>query len=293
VTRDSGRLRTPVVALLLVLAGCSAAPGFGPASSPPPPDGTVTPAPVPESGETRTPTGPIPGVSARGVSDPTRLVSAHEAALANASYTVRLTTTRRSANGTLRSRYRRVVRLSGSRFHYVLHQTDRAGNRTRTSRVERYGDGDHLYLIATTGTETTYRVHEGGGGAPTLAATGPGRLGLGWLLGLLETNLTDTRTQNGTTLYRLVGGPLEGPPLRNLSLVAFVDARGVVREYHVSYAAVRDGELVRVRVDVAYTDIETTTVARPAWVAEAENATRTATRGPPGDTTSGATTSAG
>lgn len=254
------------LSLLVLLAGCSAA--FTGSTATP----SATPAPVPE-GEARTPTGP-PGVGPQGVYDPARLVNAHGEALANVSHVIVLTTTRRDANGTLNSRYHRVVRLGGDgRFHYALNQTDRVGDGTRVVRIERFGNDERVVEVVSSGNGTSYRAWSADGQPPAVVDPASGRQSLGWLFTIVDTELTGTRDRNGATVYRLAGGPRDYPPLRNVSLVAFVDARGVVREYRIDYTAVRPSGPVRVSVDVAFTDIGATTVSRPGWYDEAVAAT--------------------
>lgn len=249
--------RALALAALLALAGCGAPAAPGPAS-------TATPAPVPEE----TPAPFPPGVDERGVYDPGRLVDAHAAVLANASYTVRVTSVHSRPGGELRSRYARVIRLSAGeeRVHYVLNKTDRRNGTTDVRHIERYNDGDRLFVAVSEGNETTYRVREVARSRSFLAASTGDRQGFGRLLGRLRPALTDIRTENGTTRYRLASGPTDVRPLRNVTFDALVDRRGVVREYNITYTVRRDGAPVRVRVDVAFTDVGSTTVRRPDWV---------------------------
>lgn len=248
--------RVLALALLLLLTGCGA-----PAA--PDKSSTVTPAPVPEKTQNPLP----PGVDERGVYDPERLVDAHADALANTSYTAQVTSVLR-VRGEFRSRYARVIRLSAGekRVHYVLNKTDRRNDTARVRHIERYIEGERLYVAVSEGNDTTYRMQEITRSRSFLAASTGNRQGFGRLLGRLRPTLTDAQTENGTTLYRLVAGPSDIRPLQNVTFVALVDRRGIVHEYTVTYGVRRDGEPVQVQVDVAFTDIGTTTVRRPGWV---------------------------
>ena len=216
----SARLGTLLLIALVTAAGCS-----GPLAGPDRADtGTLTPAPVPEDsdpGPDPTPrTGELaPGLDADGIADAARLVDAHTAALTDTSYTARLSTTRAAPNGTERERYDRVVRVeSRDRFRYVL-TSETADLEQRT---DRWRGGDRAYEAVTENGTTTYRSLDSPS-APTLLS----RSGVVRPFRVLSSRVTETRTTNGTTVHRVVGGPRDLPPLVDVSFVAVVTERGL------------------------------------------------------------------
>lgn len=241
------------------LAGCSA-PFAGEAA--PTETRTLTPAPVPE-GATATPegTGYPPEVGPDGVTDAERLGVAHEAALANTSHTVRLSTRRERADGTLEAVYERVVRVeSPERFHYALTARSDGGER----RIERWRSGETGFGAVTTDGNTTYR---------RLDAPWPPQLvtrsELVRVFELDPSTLAGTRDRNGTTLYRLEGGPGEVSGLSNVGYVAVVTQSGLVQSYSVSYDVADGNRTLSVTVTARFEAVGETTVERPPWYDEA------------------------
>lgn len=241
-------LRAVAVVLLVGLAGC----GFGtPTATPTEP---ATPAPVPTTGEAAV---IAPGVDTNGVYDPARLVDAHASVLANNSYTARLTSVRRLPNGSLQDRYDRRLRVADSeRFHYTLRVTG-----TADRRVERWRAGPDAYEAVTENGNTTYRsLNEPA--PPTLVSASE-------LLRLFRFVPARVVDDADGTAVRLAGGPRDLPPLENVTYVATVTERGLVRSYTVKYTAVRDGQRTRVTVEATFSAIGETTVDRPSWYDEA------------------------
>lgn len=116
--------RAVVLAALLLVAGCS---GF--AAMPGPTTETLTPAPLPADGP-RTTVPPaaaadrlVPGVTRERVVDPFSLVDAHITGVTAASYSVRRTTTVRTANGSLRTRRVVSARVESGGERYRLERS--------------------------------------------------------------------------------------------------------------------------------------------------------------------------
>lgn len=273
-----------VLAALVVLAGCGS-----PATSAEEgtPTGTVTPAPLPP--DVRTPRDPgvlAPGLAPDGVFDAARLAEAHAAVLSNTSFTAVREERRRYANGSLRSGYRRVVRVSagGERFDYDLNQTDVRGGRTAETRLGRYSNGSVVYAATTRGGMTTYSTLDGPSVLPERATA---RSGLARLLGTLRFDVVDRRSVDDRTVYHLAveNGSQRVGGLRNVSMNASVREDGLVTAYRLTYGV--DG--LRVSIRVAFRDVGETEVVPPAWLPAARNATE-ADVGSSGATTGTVTT---
>lgn len=250
-----------VVAVLLATAGCNAplVAEDGPSETT-----TVTPAPLPgalaEAGD-EAGRGYPPGVGPDGVTDAQRLVAGHEATLHDTSYTVRLTTTREAANGSVQTQYVRELRVATPvRFHYVLTVRDARGQR----RIERWRAGDEAFAAETTDGERTYDRLEAPT-RPTLVTDAE----LNRFVGIEPSRLAGTVTRNGSTLYRLVGGPSDVSGLSNVSYVALVDSSGRLASYTVTYEVSQHGETRTVRVEASFEAVGETTVERPPWYDEA------------------------
>jgi len=267
---------------ILVLAGCGSAVAPGPDGTP---TRTVTPAPVPEEAGTPSPRPTLaPGLSAERVFDPVRFADAHAATLANGSFTVVREERRRYVNGSLRSSYRSVVRMSedGDRFRYELNQTGVDDGRTSEQRLVRYSDGSVVYVATTREGETTYSV-VGGPEAPAdpgtvLPGNATARFGILRLFGSLRFEVLDSRTVDGRTVHRLAveNGSQTLGGLRNVSMNATVREDGVVTAYRLSYRV----EDLRVVVAVEFSRVGETEVTPPDWLPAARNATGAGTPTP-------------
>lgn len=254
---------TWLLVALVALAGCSGL------SAPTP---TVTPAPVPGDGVDYP-----PGVDDRGVYSPAELASAHDAALAPASYTRVETLTARTANGTpwatrtVRTRVapdgRRhtVAELGGPEATYPSPFRD-------AMRVEVYVENGIVYFAGWNETADYASFERAGGGVSV------DRLRL--LLSAFETRAEPVR-RNGTTLVRVESTRLADPyylesaeravrgDVRDGEFRALVTPDGLVREYRVVVTVAVDGTLVRVERDVGFRAVGETTVERPAWYDDA------------------------
>lgn len=239
------------VALLTVLAGCGS--GLSGTATPPTP---VTPAPVPTDGDRTAEF--APGVNEAGIYDADALVRAHFEALANTSYTVRLSSVRRYPNGSLRTRHDRVLRVAeDDRFHYVL-TTERPERPHR--RVDRWQVDGTVYSAVTVANNTTYR---------SLAQAPPPQLvtrnELIRVFRFVPSRVTGRQVENGTVRYRVSGGPRNIPPLSNVSYVARLSESGRIHSYRVSYATSREDQPRRVVVNATFSAIGTTTVDPPRY----------------------------
>lgn len=286
---DSRRLL--LVAALVVVAGCSSpasAPtgtGTGTATA------TATAAPVPTD---RPSAFLAPGVTPRGVVDPVALARAHRQTLGRTSVTVHVEESHRYANGTLRWRRTATQRVDARgrtvRSHYVG-EFEGAGRGSGllsgfvrfpdATRVERYTVGDGAYHRYRFPSGDTWYV---GAASPDPRLVDPGLVPLFWAV---EARVTAREVRDGTAYYRLEGSEVADPAtfgrvfaggrfadVRDVSLEATADERGIVHRYRLTYTLVRaDGVLVRGTESVRFADVGTTTVERPAWYAAAVNAT--------------------
>lgn len=253
----------PLVACLFVLlAGCGGFAGFGD------PTPTLTPAEIPTE-TTPTPRPWLaPGVTDAGVVDPTVLAAAHATTLRETTYTTLWNTTERTANGTLRFRSVTSARVgTGQRRYHYVHTNRRNGT---VRRVERWSDGDRVLVLSPNGTVGVARGTSDEPLSPerALPIDLTAERGIERVFRAIETRVAGRSAVNGTTHYRLEGRGIRAPnptPLRNASLSAIVDERGVVHEYRLAYTTRRVDEPVRVVVVVRFTGIGETTVERPAW----------------------------
>lgn len=278
-----------LVAALVLVAGCSS-----PASAPTgttTATATATAAPVPTD---RPSTFLAPGVTPRGVADPVALARAHRRTLGRTSVTVRVEESHRYANGTLRWRRTATQRVDAGgrtvRSHYVgafegstrdsglLSEFVRFPHATRVERYTVGGGAYHRYRFPS---GDTWYV---GASSPDPRIVDPGLVPLFWAV---DTRVTAREVRDGTTRYRLEGNEVADPTtlervfvggrfadVRNVSLEATVDGRGVVHRYRLTYTLVRtDGVVALGTESVRFTDVGTTTVERPTWYAAAVNAT--------------------
>ncbi|GGM45860.1 hypothetical protein [Haloarcula argentinensis] len=250
-----GRIRlTVVVAVFVVLAGCSGVPW-----SP-----TVTPSPT--SGENTSAL--APGLTESGVTDAWALTKAHRDHLTNTTYTKRSYRSIR-ANGTLLQNLSATMKRGhGGQYLYELHIGGTERNPTRAITVFR----NDSMLVQRTAYENGTVVHVG-----AEKATTPGKERYGAVYSKLvasNTTVAETVERNGTRLYRVesVGEPDTSSAYTNASnyeFSALISPEGFVHEYHVSYATSRDGRPVTVTVSLQFTERGQTTVHPPAWASKA------------------------
>ena len=275
---------------LVVLAGCGTGGSGGPR-------GTVTPAPVPDGA---TPTSDraqrlAPGVTAEGVVAPTRLVTAHTAALRGRSFTTVRRAVTHGEDGGFRSevvtrgrvgedRRRLFVdrRASGPLVRSIglAGRTEQYVGERRTVRREtqngtvRYSSdrrnpgtvaGTVLLSDITAGSTISLALH--GMNFSVIPVEGASN---GTRYRLVSTDITDSGT--------LIG--LAGENARNVTFEATVTPDGLVTWFELSYTADRGDSSVTVVRTVAFEDVGTTTVERPPWFANATNGTLDCRRHP-------------
>lgn len=265
---------------LCTLVGCS---GFLPSSGDTP---TTSPAPVPTTSPGSTPQeGLAPGLTEQGIENLSALKAAHLSVLTNTWYTAHTTKTWNYANGTLRARQNSTRRVApgGARYHVAIRiegparETVVAGTLTH---YDAYKEGSDLYVRLRNETSTRYRHATSRDNGSTTRVF---RLFEG-----LDMRVTGEVSRAGRTLYRLesanvtdahrvalAAGLHPEDELHNVSVQALVDRRGLVQEHRLRYTyTATDGTVQHGVWTVRYQNLGTTSVARPAWYADAvENTT--------------------
>jgi hypothetical protein len=283
-TATTGRAAVPAAALAVavLLAGCSFGPGGGT------PTETVSPAPLPEAAALP------PGVTEEGVTAPRVLGEAHRAALRNRSLTLASNRTVTAANGSVVSMLNVTVALADDRSYHARVAT--AGPEAPVllgrppARGEYWSNGSvHLRRLSRDGRTTHDRIDSERAfvgswqfWTTTVAYGGVSArepaIYYGTAFDAIPTTVAEHRTANGTAVVRLVGNTarstafsqLDVDGVRNVSLVAEVDERGVVRSYRLSYVGLVDGEAYRVRWRIEHDRLDRTTVDPPSWAARAD-----------------------
>lgn len=255
------RRAAPVLlALAVVLAGCGGFVG----SSTPEDDATTT--------TTRPPGQVVPGVTEDGVTDPHALAEAHADALRNASYTANETRTVRLANGTVAGRTQRLTQVDGSRALFELRRHD-AYATLPFSRVTQWWNGSASVarLVGPNG-NVSYRNSSQLPGVRADPADWSDEL-YGYL-GVGSFAVTGSVVRDGRVLYRVESTePFPVASGGNASMWLLVDGAGLVHEYHLTGDSRWEGEPTRRTVHVRFTNVGSTTVERPSWVAEVRNGT--------------------
>lgn len=286
-------MRTGVVAvaLLVVLAGCNAPLLPGGDGSTPTPSPASTPTATATTPGTTAPDPADAGLSASGVEDPLALTAAHEARLANTSYTLTGTTTVRAADGTVLVRNNRTVEVAagGERFAWdgtseVAPGTPAWLNRSfRRLPVERaFSDGNTTTAVVVD-FDGERRVHQssdrGTGGTNWVGRDFTGATLTRWAFLGVDTRVVDVERVDGTVRYHLAAtdgpqnltvSPRDDHPAELASLTAEVDRTGVVRALVIQYVVERDGERYGVTTTLTVTDVGETTVERPGWLEDLE-----------------------
>lgn len=249
-------MRRPVLVLvvLTVLAGCSGFVGSEP-------EGTITPAPVPEPTTTEESGSAIaPGVGGAQVFDADRLARAHREAIRNRSYswTERQSSSEFESNESMSVTTRLLVederlyryRLSTS-WTYVNTSEYTAGATRYRREVGRAG---YRYTTANA-TDVTVRY----GGQPVLAISR-------YLS--IESARVGATSVDGQRYYRVTGTtdriPVTGE-ISNYSVEALVAPTGFVRSLSVSYDDVIGDERERIEYRFQYRAVGETEVGVPEW----------------------------
>lgn len=265
-----------VLAVVTVTAGCGTPLVDSGPSSPTEP---VTPAPLPEG----TPEPVAPGVTAAGVADATALKDAHVAQLRGGNFSVRRERVERFSNGSLRSRTGSTAAFPGDgRYHVERTFEGPVHDRLGTGgTVRQYGDDDGTVRVrlAANGTVLSRTVAgPPGGRVPKTALVSDPYSGRTVLLVLRGVAIDRVTELDGRSAYRLTGSgiadlaalrSLLSPTLmrsiRDVAAAATVTEAGLVRQLLFTYTVDLRGGPVRVTRVIEFTDVGTTTLARPTW----------------------------
>lgn len=271
------RVAPAVLALLVVLAGCSA---FDVAPDPAPATPTASPTPGPGTTTAR----PI-GLSAAGVTDPWQLREAHARALEDRSYTYEYELTV-GWGGTTRGRAEVTYRVTADRSRLLLERRvsgDVAGLMP-SSDVRRYDAGTTSVVryLETGATE----VRQSSPGASLSERYVPDRDFVYQLLSSVDTEVVGTESRGDRTLFVVAGTAattsVARGRVRNVSVRAVVAPSGLVTAFRTAYDLDREADgadarrTLRVEHRIRYRAVGETTVERPSW---ATAAVGTATRG--------------
>lgn len=268
-------IRLIAVGLLVVLAGCSLLAGD---AQPPPRADTVTPAPVPSAptdGD-RLP----PGVTGAGVVDVDALLAAHVRVATDTPY-VWADRQRRvyGSNTTIVSFERRITFVDDRRYRWQLEPRPMfaRGEYDRPLVDERFADGDWRYdRRGAPGRGAEYAVEPATGASRRLARVSGQSVGL--YLDVPNATVSVVRV-DGERYYEVIARedsyplavPLVGDAY-NYSVHALVTPAGLVTRLNATYWTAPDGSGTRVHYGYAFRDVGTATLDRPAWVAEASDA---------------------
>lgn len=279
------RRATVVVALVVLLSGCSGLTG-GADSTP-----TLTPADTPATSSYP------PGIDESGVVSPDALAAAHEERDDDLSYTLVSNRTVRFGNGTVRGEFRLRVALAENRSYLATISTAGAegpvllGSPPATATY--WSNGETYARVLTRNGRTTYNTftppdqYAGTWRFWTRTVAFGGRSGYAGqtvreTFSAIPTRLDGRERVDGTTRFRLTGGKAtstdfaapEVDAVRNLTLVATVDRDGFVHHIHYRFDGRIDGVSVRVERTITYRDVGNTTVEKPPWLGRALNASQ-------------------
>lgn len=210
-----------------------------------------------------------PGLDRGGVTDAGALADAHAAALANASYSVRVDTRIGPVNGTGGQRGSTVERI-GADGTFALESRETGDATGRPPAV--WGNETVTFLRSWNGTDPEYVRF------PTESA--PRFRYAPQLPALVESVFADVPLRytgpverNGTVLRRFAGSDDDSVAFgtaTDLSAVALVTDRGVVRELQLAYDSPSGPRTARhVAATVRVFAVGATAVERPSWVTEA------------------------
>jgi hypothetical protein len=250
-------MRQGVLALVAVtlLAGCG---GFVGAA----PDGTVTPAPVPEPTATEATGSAIaPGVGGAQVTDADRLARAHREAMRNRSYVWHQRQSASPLDGNRSQTIHTRLRVEHERrYRYDLATSWRPAN------TSGYTEGDTRYRREVSRAGYTYTRNPATdvtvryGDQPVQA--------ISRYLSIGSARVAAT-TVDGDRYYRITGTtdaiPVTGE-ISNYSVQALVAPTGFVRSLSVSYDDVIGSDRERIDYSFRYSAVGETTVEPPAWV---------------------------
>ena len=259
------RIGPAIAVLTLVLAGCG---GFGAQGSPE----RLTPAPIPTD-EAPYP----PGVSERAI-EPGVLARSHEGALRATSYTLRTHQRIKGENGDIlrrTNRSRRVAKNATRYRGYFVQNTTEYPSAGLTTRVDYWTNGS---VVATRYEERTGRqsLHMWPADSVDSVTDLTARQRLEAVLGAVDMRIARHEADGDVVLVgsefvdrdRLIR-PLFVSHPTNVSVQLQVRSDGTIVAMRLGYDATLSGRDIRIVRETRVTDEGTTTVDRPAWVANA------------------------
>lgn len=276
------------LAVLVVLAGCGS---LGASDRTVTESAAVTPAPVPEGGETPTPVQrrvDFPGVADGVMRDGRAVAATHQRHLRNTSYRVVTNLTVRVSDGTLLRRNGTVHVAPGGERYLLDRETLRTqltgGQTAGFERLQIYRNGSGGWYRRIASREVGYGpIDELNLSDDRSRASDIGRLLDAFTVVVEDGRFGPQRQYNAVELALTNPNALDTPARIDAPtdgrLVVAMDVAGVVRFYQVGYVTRLSGERVRVLRTVRFEDIGRTTVAESDWVAEAR------TSGTPTETT--------
>lgn len=256
------RTHTPVViALLLVLSGCSGLPVIGTESE----RVSVTPAQVPSGPAVGT---IAPGITESGVVDAQALVDAHQRELANESMTMNYSIRTIAENGTEISRTNSTVRYGANRTVTHTHSTKTDADRTGSTERQSWSNDTDTYIrTKENGTTNYYQTSAMNQTASTSIQN--------TLSKATNISVKNRSSGEGPDQYELRGtiesDTNQGPS--NYQIQLHIDARGFIHEYRQEFQYQQNRTTTRRTTEIRF-ETNTTPPERPAWVDEAENETR-------------------
>lgn len=258
--RDRGTYAV-VLALVVVLAGCSGLGEFG--EDEPTVEDTVTPAPVPTDEVEFS-----PGIAKSDVSADV-VIETHERQMREVNYTFRSQQRVVGTNGTMwvTNRTRRIADSGGAYAGRIDRQVEEFPLGRFAAPIEYWGN-ESVYSSRRILTDRTSFYGWSRSDQTDTFTSLP-------LIGrtLEATRLSVVERPGGVTLVgdslrnpeRLPSPPyLQNP--RNVSLTVKVTDNGVISRWRLAYDATLTNQTVRVTRDAKLTDIGSTTVERPDWV---------------------------
>ncbi|WP_135824785.1 DUF7537 family lipoprotein [Halorussus ruber] len=273
------------VCLLLVLAGCNALPGGGPAVEE---TTTASPGETTAGGPTLNEEALPPGLSASGVTDAGALAAAHEDALAGQSYTYDREVRVVADNGTQLGEWSQHTQVGSDRLRFNHTQTGTgvsvAGVPIDDTRV--YTNGSVTYWNTSIFSED-FRRESGRGFAENTFSS---EQLLADVLNASETTVSaverdeDVSGEEGTRYrvratteaetfsYNAPNGTAE-VNATNVTATVLVASSGLVRNVTYEFDFERENVSGHRTMTVRYSQLGATEVAVPAWVEDAERAT--------------------
>lgn len=268
-------LSSLVLAVLLVLAGCNGV-SIGRDE---PQRATVTPADIPEDDSKMI----APGVNNETINSHA-LIDAHRVVVANKSVTVNRTVRSVAGNGSVLIQTNATSRYGANRTRYVRSSNVTQANRERDAslpdRRGSWSNGEVQYRMVQQNGTRTYNITE-----PFVQMQYQFEY-IGDLLSETTTVTVEKLSGDGKLRqYRVqselrptnAGSSIENRSVESGNLSIVIDERGFIHRYRVKSVDQRSANTKRIIQTVRYQNLTTTTIERPAWVAEAKNATENST----------------